>query len=139
MLPRLIGAARRWGRGIIAATQAEMEAVASDAVAATPANLKFHPGIVKAWAKFDISGNVINGFNVASVTDDGTGQWTVNWSSSFADTNYLVFATILLASGFNRSVVVRSVAVGSATVSSISSGGVDEANVTAIFVAAIDN
>lgn len=44
----------------------------------------------KAWVNFDGTGTVAiqaDG-NVASITDNGTGNYTVNFSSSIADANY---------------------------------------------------
>lgn len=47
-------------------------------------------GSAKAWCSFDgVSGNTILGsLNVSSVTDDGTGQYTNNFTNDFADTGY---------------------------------------------------
>jgi hypothetical protein len=47
-------------------------------------------GSAKAWVNFNGSGTVaIRGsFNVSSVTDNGTGQYTVNFTNAFADANY---------------------------------------------------
>ena len=46
--------------------------------------------LCRAWVRFDGSGTVtINAsFNVSSITDDGTGQYRVNFSSSFSDREY---------------------------------------------------
>ena len=44
----------------------------------------------KSWVHFNGSGTVsIRGsLNVSSITDDGTGQYDINFSTNFADTNY---------------------------------------------------
>lgn len=44
----------------------------------------------KAWVNFNGTGTVaIRGsFNVSSITDNGTGDYTVNFSTAFADANY---------------------------------------------------
>lgn len=45
---------------------------------------------ITAWVNFDGSGVVAirDDFNVTSITDNGVGDYTINFSSAFADTNY---------------------------------------------------
>ena len=47
---------------------------------------------VKAWVNFDGTGTVaIRGaFNVSSITDNGTGQYTINMTTSMPNTNYAI-------------------------------------------------
>ena len=47
-------------------------------------------GSAKAWVNFNGTGTVAirAAFNVSSITDNGTGQYTVNFSTAFADANY---------------------------------------------------
>lgn len=47
-------------------------------------------GSAKAWVNFNGTGTVAirAGYNVSSITDNGTGDYTVNFTTSFADTNY---------------------------------------------------
>lgn len=55
-----------------------------------------HPLLVpKAWVYFDGSGTVaINADeNVASITDNGTGDYTVNLSQALTDTNFACVVT----------------------------------------------
>lgn len=51
----------------------------------------------KAWVNFDGTGTVAirDSYNVASITDNGTGSYTVNFTSAMADANYCLggFAT----------------------------------------------
>lgn len=48
---------------------------------------------VKAWVNYNQTGNTINSsYNVSSVTDTGTGNFTVNFTSSFSNTNYLALS-----------------------------------------------
>lgn len=51
-----------------------------------------HADVVKGWVNFDGSGTVtINDqYNVSSVTDNATGDYTVNWTTAFANANYAV-------------------------------------------------
>ena len=50
---------------------------------------------VKAWVNFNGTGTVaIRGsFNVTSITDNGVGDYTVNFTTAMADTNYSLSAT----------------------------------------------
>ncbi len=45
---------------------------------------------VKAWVNFNGTGTVAirDSMNVSSITDDGTGIYTVNFTTAFPDTNY---------------------------------------------------
>ncbi len=45
----------------------------------------------KAWVNFNGTGTVAirASFNVTSITDNGTGDYTVNFTNAFADTNYI--------------------------------------------------
>jgi hypothetical protein len=47
-------------------------------------------GLAKAWVSFDSSGTILKAFNVSSITVRGTGQWTINFATSFADANYVM-------------------------------------------------
>jgi hypothetical protein len=56
---------------------------------------------VKAWVNFNGSGAVAirAAYNVSSITDNGTGDYTVNFATAFADTNYSVSAWNNMAMG----------------------------------------
>ena len=56
---------------------------------------EIYNGRAKAWVNFNGSGTVaIRGdFNVNTITDNTTGDYTVNFTTSFADTNYAMTAT----------------------------------------------
>ena len=56
-----------------------------------------YPDVVKGLLNYNGSTNTINDqYNVSSVTDNGTGDYTVNWSTSFSSAYYGV---IISASG----------------------------------------
>ena len=78
--------------GLPAASQAQMEAASSNSVAATPGNAQYHPGIAKAWVVFNGQGTVAiqASYNVSSVTDNGLGDYTVNFVASFSNTEYAI-------------------------------------------------
>lgn len=51
-------------------------------------------GAVKAWVRFDGSTATISGsFNVSSVTKNGTGDYTINFTSALTDGNYAAVVT----------------------------------------------
>jgi uncharacterized protein (AIM24 family) len=52
-------------------------------------------GSAKAWVNFDGTGTVAirASYNVSSITDNGTGDYTVNFTTAFADTNYAAVVT----------------------------------------------
>jgi hypothetical protein len=54
-------------------------------------------GIAKAWVNFNGSGTVAirDSFNVSSITDNGTGYYTVNFTTAMPNAN---FATLLSTS-----------------------------------------
>jgi len=57
---------------------------------------------LKAWAAFDGDGDVnatLTGGNIDSITDNGTGQYTINFDTDFADDNYMMNAN-QVTSGF---------------------------------------
>ena len=66
-------------------------------------NLKFNSGFgsvgtayaVRAWVKFNGSGTLSVGGsgNVGSVTDNGTGEYTLNFTNNMPDTNYAYVTT----------------------------------------------
>jgi hypothetical protein len=49
-------------------------------------------GLAKAWVNFNGTGTVAirASFNVTSITDNGTGDYTVNFTTALADANYSV-------------------------------------------------
>jgi hypothetical protein len=49
---------------------------------------------VKAWVNFNGTGTIAirDSFNVSSITDNSTGEYTVNFQNAFADTNYSAVA-----------------------------------------------
>lgn len=58
-------------------------------------------GLAKAWVNFNGTGTVAirASFNVSSITDNGTGDYTVNFTNAMTDVNYAVVAPALSVSG----------------------------------------
>ena len=48
--------------------------------------------LVKVWVNFDGTGTIAirDDFNVTDLVDNGTGDYTINFTNSMADTNYAV-------------------------------------------------
>jgi len=68
-----------------------------DMGSSTPkANTLYRENIVKGWVSFDGTGTVRirDRFNVSSITDNGTGDFTVNWANAFSSANYAVAITL---------------------------------------------
>ncbi len=80
--------------GAAAATQAEMEAATSTAVYVSPGRQQFHPGANKFWASFTTitTTTIIASYNVTSLTDNGAGDTTINYTVNFSSTSYGITA-----------------------------------------------
>jgi hypothetical protein len=74
-----------------AADQAAMEALT--VLRAVTADVQHHhPGHPKAWVNFNGTGTVAirSDYGVASITDNGTGEYTVNYDTAFSSANYFL-------------------------------------------------
>jgi len=73
------------------ATSAEVIAETADKYA-DAATMQSHNGIAKAWVNFDGTGTVSirDSYNVSSITDNGTGLYTLNLSITMANSDYVV-------------------------------------------------
>ena len=62
---------------------------------ATGSNQPAMVGAAKAWVNFDGTGTVAirESFNVSSITDNATGNYTVNFTNAMSDTNYVAVAS----------------------------------------------
>jgi len=50
-------------------------------------------GRAKVWINFDMNADSItDSFGVSSITDDGTGLFTITYSSAFSNTNYCILS-----------------------------------------------
>lgn len=72
------------------ATQAQMEAASDNTVMVSPSNLKWGPAVAKAWVNFNGSGTpaIRTSLNVTSITDNGTGDFTINFTTSFSTADF---------------------------------------------------
>lgn len=71
-------------------TQATMETATATGQFVTPNAVKWHPGVGKAWAKFNGTGTpaLTVSHNVTSITDNGTGSYGLNLTTAFSSANY---------------------------------------------------
>ncbi len=88
-------------------------------------------GSAKAWVNFNGTGTpaIRASYNVSSITDNGTGDYTINFTNAFADANYSVqqsFGSSTTAVGDN----VRVQAITSMTTTAVRSLQVRAANST---------
>lgn len=79
--------------GIEIAVQSEMEAGSSTTLAVVAGRQHFHPSASKFWASFQVDGTISTSYNVTSITDTGTGDWTVNIATDMSSSSYAVVAT----------------------------------------------
>ena len=66
--------------------------LAAGAVTTTKLGTNEASGLCKAWVNFNGTGTVAirASYNVSSITDNGTGDYTVNFTTALADANYVV-------------------------------------------------
>jgi hypothetical protein len=68
----------------------DTDVLAANAVTAAKLGTDEASGLAKAWVNFNGTGAVAirASYNVSSITDNGTGDYTVNFTTAFADANY---------------------------------------------------
>lgn len=95
---------------LAAASQAEMEAGSSNTVSVTPGRLIHGKTSCKVWCTWEANGTITTSFGVSSITDTGTGDWDVNFSTNFSTSDYVgvccahVTGTAIIASNGARAV-----------------------------------
>lgn len=74
------------------ATAAEVATGTDTARVPSVATMKNHQGVAKAWVNFNGTGTVAirDSFNVTSITDNGSGDWSANLTTAMANANYSV-------------------------------------------------
>ena len=94
------------------ASQSAIEGETNENTYLPPDLLKHSPGVAKAWVQFNVAGTIASSYNVASVTDGGTGDFTVVIDTDFSNTNYAALASIQ-EFGVLLGVLLDTLAVGS--------------------------
>lgn len=77
-----------------AAAQSDQETATSTTTYVSPGRQQYHPSASKFWVKCDAGGNISASYNVASVTDTGTGRVTVNIATDFSGVHWCCNATV---------------------------------------------
>lgn len=75
------------------ATKSDQQTATSAVVLVTPSQQQSHPTAAKAWAQFNSSGTILASYNVASITNSATGQYTVTFTTAFAAATYGILVT----------------------------------------------
>ena len=80
--------------GTTQAVQSDIEAETNQDTYVPPDLIKHSPGVAKAWCVRARAGSLNSGdYNVASITDTGTGDSIIVIDTDFADANYVVIAS----------------------------------------------
>lgn len=81
---------------VTAAAKSDQQAGSSNVLAVTPLHQQDHPSAAKAWAYVTFSGTtatIAAGYNVASVVNASTGNFTLTFTTPFASANYACVTT----------------------------------------------
>ena len=89
-------------------------------------------GSAKVWVNFNGTGTIAarDSFNVASLTDSGTGRYSVNFSTALPDANYAVTS---LADG-DGYMQINNTSVYSSTAIAVASNNMSNAGIDRTFV-----
>jgi len=73
----------------------DTDVLAANAVTAAKLGSAEASGLAKAWVNFDGTGTVAirASYNVSSITDNGVGNYTVNFTTAMVDANYSALST----------------------------------------------
>jgi hypothetical protein len=80
--------------GAAIATQSDQETSTSTTTIVSPGRQQFHPSAAKAWVKWGVTTSIDASYNVSSITDNATGDWTVNIGTDFSSANYAAVSNI---------------------------------------------
>lgn len=76
------------------AVQSAIEAETNENTYIPPDLINYNPGIAKGWAQVESDATLSANRNVSSITDNGTGNHTVNWDTDFSSANYSAVACV---------------------------------------------
>jgi hypothetical protein len=105
------------GGGPSQASQSALEAETNEDTYAPPDLIKHSPSIAKGWILFDGTGtaSISASYNVTSLTDNGTGDYTVVWDTDFSSATYAVVGTGYRTGSPDITAVVINATTGLAT------------------------
>ncbi len=92
----LIGRDSTTGAMISAGTTADGLTITGTAPATPDADTIYEKNIINAWVKFTgVADTIDNAFNVFDITDNGTGDYDVNFDLDFTNVDYVISATVM--------------------------------------------
>lgn len=99
------------------------------------ATLKYYRGVCKAWVKINAaaSASITNSYGLSSLTDNGVGDWSLNFAANMANANFCALAT---ASGNASLANVIAQSVGSMRIGTANSTSGVAADVGVAYAAA---
>jgi hypothetical protein len=104
--------------------------ITNDDLAGSIADAKLSGTTCKAWVNFNGTGTVAirASFNVSSITDNNTGDYTVNFTNAMTDANYCacVSGTAAGSAALNNVTNPRTYTSSSVSILSENSGGQDQ-------------
>lgn len=121
------------------AVKADQIAANSTAVYTNPSVQQHHPSAAKALVRFDgTNATIISAYNVSSVSRNSAGNYTITFSTPFADTAYLCVGNSEISVLANLTYVVRDLRTISTTQSRIqilddNGSAVDTASISLVF------
>ena len=75
------------------ASKAQLETGTHMGVATTPGRQHSHPSAAKGWVSANMDGTAAASYNVTSLTDVGTGRFTITWATDFSGVSYPTVGT----------------------------------------------
>lgn len=92
------------------AVKSDQTTATSTAVAVTPAVQQNHPSAVKAWASFFWNGTTVtksDSYNIGTITRNATGDYTINFTTAFANSGYVMSGSASSSGAANVQAVVN--------------------------------
>ena len=96
---------------LVRATKAQMEAESTAILYASPDQIKNSPGVAKAWCQVTAAGALDTpSYNIASITDTGTGTHTIVFDTDFSTSVYACAgATVSVTDNTHQRFLTRAV------------------------------
>jgi hypothetical protein len=92
--------------GATVASQATMETATNITEMVTPGRTQYHPGVAKAWLVYNgATDSTLASHNIASVTKNGTGDYSIALTTAFSSANYAVVFGGLVWTNANQSAI----------------------------------
>lgn len=125
--------------GAIAATQAEQETSTSTTVYVSPGRQQFHPSASKFWLRMDGTGtiSITSSYNMTSITDNGTGDYTLTINVDFSSTVWSPFGfcetAIDTTNRSARNVAFVSISAGACNIRTLNNATPEDAALISVF------